>query len=124
MELSYADVYYSPEFQEWSLILGEEEAYYYARDEILDRLLLEEAQAKAQRRAAYHRYLETPAWREKAERVKAGAGQRCQLCYAAGELHTHHRTYERVGAELDTDLLALCARCHGFFHQFLGLAFT
>jgi hypothetical protein len=28
------------------------------------------------------------------------------------DLHVHHRSYARVGAELDDDLEALCKRCH------------
>ena len=28
------------------------------------------------------------------------------------DLHVHHRNYQRVGAELDSDLRSLCRRCH------------
>ena len=37
-------------------------------------------------------------------------------------LQVHHRTYERRGAELDSDLIAFCPTCHGLFHEWLELA--
>jgi hypothetical protein len=45
------------------------------------------------------------------------AGFRCQVCNAYGvQLNVHHRTYERRGAEWDTDLIVLCHDCHEIFH--------
>lgn len=66
---------------------------------------------------AYAAYLLTPEWHARAEACKARAGYRCQLCYADGELHAHHRTYERLGAEHPMDLTALCGDCHAKFHN-------
>lgn len=45
------------------------------------------------------------------------AGERCQLCNRGGELHVHHRTYERFGAEMEDDLTVLCAGCHDLYHR-------
>lgn len=46
------------------------------------------------------------------------AEKRCQVCNTDERtLHVHHRTYERVGAELPTDLIVLCDACHGVFHR-------
>jgi hypothetical protein len=55
-------------------------------------------------------------WADVREALFLAAGGRCRLCNAAGPLHAHHRTYERVGAEQPGDLTALCRTCHGSFH--------
>jgi len=68
----------------------------------------------------YHEYIQSEAWKQKANDAKDAAGYRCQLCNTSGyvsELHAHHRTYERLGAELPTDLIALCDECHKLFHE-------
>lgn len=33
------------------------------------------------------------------------------------DLHVHHLSYEHLGAELDSDLEAKCARCHRVSHR-------
>ena len=35
-------------------------------------------------------------------------------------LEVHHRTYERLGEELASDLTVLCNRCHHVHHQHSG----
>jgi hypothetical protein len=65
----------------------------------------------------YAQYLETPYWRSVRRAVIERALFRCQLCYAEGELHVHHRTYDRRGAELASDVLVLCRECHDAFHD-------
>lgn len=68
----------------------------------------------------YYMYIESPAWHEKAIKAKELAGWRCQLCNKEGNqttLHAHHRTYERLGFELDGDIIVLCAECHAKFHN-------
>lgn len=43
------------------------------------------------------------------------SGGRCRLCNEGGldvVLTMHHRTYERLGAELPDDLTCLCGVCH------------
>jgi 5-methylcytosine-specific restriction endonuclease McrA len=70
----------------------------------------------------YREYLRTPEWRERREAVLIRAGRRCYVCNANTSLHVHHRTYERRGSERDDDLVVLCWRCHGHFHEHLDLA--
>ena len=65
----------------------------------------------------YHEYLLSDHWKKLTEETKRLAGYRCQVCNADGELHTHHRTYERRGDEFQGDLVALCANCHALFHN-------
>jgi hypothetical protein len=51
-------------------------------------------------------------WRLLREQCFARDGHRCMLCNADGPLECHHRTYERAGEELLSDLTTLCTPCH------------
>ena len=37
---------------------------------------------------------------------------KCEICGRFGPMDLHHLTYERLGAEADSDLAPLCGRCH------------
>lgn len=64
----------------------------------------------------YPAYLQSSHWREvKARYRESGLPQAC-LCGDDGPVDLHHTTYERVGAELLTDLVPLCRRCHVAVH--------
>ena len=68
----------------------------------------------------YHQYIKSKVWKEKAVAAKERADYRCQICNIEGSdstLHAHHRTYERLGAELPEDITGLCAGCHKTFHD-------
>ena len=67
--------------------------------------------------AEYRRYMESDKWKTIALETKRLANFRCQLCNKEGILHVHHRTYERFGHELQSDLICLCEDCHNFFHE-------
>jgi 5-methylcytosine-specific restriction endonuclease McrA len=66
----------------------------------------------------YAAYLSSAAWRTNEARLRelAASGFACRLCpnsAADGHiLEVHHRTYERLGAEIDGDLITLCRECH------------
>jgi 5-methylcytosine-specific restriction endonuclease McrA len=64
----------------------------------------------------YGEYLESDKWKALAAETRRLANHRCQVCYSDGQLHIHHRTYERVGNEFQSDLIALCSSCHTLFH--------
>ena len=66
---------------------------------------------------SYQEYLQSDHWKQFAADAKERAGNRCQLCNSDGELHTHHRTYDRLGEELPEDVVVLCADCHAKFHD-------
>jgi hypothetical protein len=70
----------------------------------------------------YKAYLQTPHWkRQRADKVRA-AGYKCQFCNRGSVLfNVHHRTYERLGEELDEDLTVLCSDCHNTFHEHRSL---
>lgn len=64
----------------------------------------------------YDDYIKSEPWKQKSEKAKERAGYRCQCCYSDKNIQTHHRTYERLGNELDTDLTVLCDECHSKIH--------
>lgn len=71
----------------------------------------------------YTDYLETHHWKTVRKMMLDHAGHRCQLCNACDRsLHVHHRTYENRGRETQSDLIVLCADCHGQFHEKLELS--
>jgi hypothetical protein len=70
----------------------------------------------------YREYLRTPEWRETAEATYGRFDHRCAFCNSSGDLHAHHRTYDRRGRELPGDLTALCPSCHGVLHEWRELA--
>jgi 5-methylcytosine-specific restriction endonuclease McrA len=68
-------------------------------------------------KATYQRYLESPHWRSFRARVLCNRPRRCEQCGVVGEpLELHHHTYERLGAELESDVRLLCRICHGSKH--------
>ena len=44
----------------------------------------------------------------------------CELCGHNKSSQVHHLTYERLGQELETDLAAVCERCHRAMHGLVG----
>lgn len=65
----------------------------------------------------YRDYLQTDEWQVRRAAALRNADNRCQVCNSGGRLNVHHRTYERRGIELESDLTVLCADCHELFHQ-------
>jgi len=82
------------------------------RESKKERARLEELQ-----KMPYHLYLKTPEWEQTRKRHLRSADYRCQVCNARGIIDVHHRTYERRGRELYSDLIALCRTCHEIFHR-------
>jgi 5-methylcytosine-specific restriction endonuclease McrA len=68
----------------------------------------------------YLAYLRSPEWKSKRLAALEVWGFSCALnARHRGQLEVHHRTYERLGDELHTDVVVLCARCHRRFHGLL-----
>lgn len=65
---------------------------------------------------AYQRYLQSAEWKALRLEVLANAGHRCTGCGSEDNLQAHHLTYERLGHERLTDLMALCDLCHAREH--------
>jgi restriction endonuclease Mrr len=66
----------------------------------------------------YAKYLRTSEWRKVRAAALLRAGNACALDMTHTEhLEVHHRTYERRGAELPTDIIVLCRECHRRHHD-------
>jgi hypothetical protein len=83
------------------------------------------------RKTDYRNYLASITWAERRRRRLIAAGHRCEFvpccefhddgprgprCAVTENLEVHHRSYERLGAELDTDLEVLCRFHHRVRH--------
>lgn len=64
----------------------------------------------------YSEYLQSEHWKDIRLMALRRASFRCQLCNAQDKLNVHHRTYERRGEELLSDLTVLCEPCHAKHH--------
>jgi len=67
----------------------------------------------------YKNYLKTKHWKYKRISIYRKYDRRCTKCGEAFQLidsNVHHLTYERVGNELDEDLVLLCKECHKKVH--------
>ena len=69
----------------------------------------------------YYDFLQTPYWIAIANKKRADAGYKCQLCGATDvKLVVHHNTYKHHGYEhlyYKTDLIVLCDECHAKYHN-------
>jgi len=68
------------------------------------------------KRAAYRRYISSPAWKLNRFAVLARSDGRCECCGAECRVDVHHDTYDRVGNESLDDLRGLCRECHETAH--------
>lgn len=68
-------------------------------------------------RIDYKEYITSPEWKITAQKAKERAGFKCAICNSSKQLNVHHKTYERLGRELDEDLIVLCHDCHEIFHH-------
>lgn len=64
--------------------------------------------------AEYTFYMYSEAWRRRKHRLFVKRGYVCEMCGSSGILlDVHHKNYDRLGHELDDDLLIVCAgKCH------------
>lgn len=60
------------------------------------------------------KYLESPHWKEKRKSLLDRDGDLC-VC-GKHAIYVHHKTYENLGAEPLSDLVALCRNCHDGYH--------
>ena len=65
----------------------------------------------------YVDYLLTPHWRDVRQRAIKRANGFCRKCRKPSRyLEVHHLTYHRIGAELESDVIAICRQCHDLEH--------
>lgn len=65
----------------------------------------------------YAEYLKTDHWQSVRKIALEHAGNKCEVCNSPRKLQVHHRTYENRGKETLSDVIVLCAGCHGLFHK-------
>ncbi len=85
-----------------------------------ERLTPTEKHQKAEelRKLPYTEYLKTQYWGARRLFALKRAQYRCQVCNASDKpLNVHHRSYERLGEERNTDIIVLCQPCHEMFHK-------
>lgn len=61
---------------------------------------------------SYLAYLQSPKWRKTRNLALGRAHFTCQRCGAKRNVQVHHRSYERLGCEAESDLEVLCRDCH------------
>lgn len=65
----------------------------------------------------YAEYIVSGSWHRRRRRYLASLSSlACEACGGERLLQVHHRNYERLGAEPDADLVALCQACHEGVH--------
>lgn len=72
-------------------------------------------------RAEYKAYLASDTWAQRRKIVLSRASYVCECCEHYTATQVHHKAYERIGNELDTDLMALCILCHQLLHNLIAL---
>jgi 5-methylcytosine-specific restriction endonuclease McrA len=65
----------------------------------------------------YRTYIKSPKWKLVCQRYWHTYGKKCQACGSRQKLHVHHKSYDRFGRELLTDLTGLCDTCHRAVHS-------
>ena len=71
------------------------------------------------RKMPFAEYSRTREWQRRRSRALIDARNQCELCSERESLQVHHKTYERYGQELPTDLIVLCRECHARHHDVL-----
>jgi hypothetical protein len=66
----------------------------------------------------YKEYLKTEHWRLVKLHFYQKNKEECAVCKSHLHLNLHHKTYARLGMELEKDLICLCKNCHEAVHKF------
>lgn len=64
----------------------------------------------------YEAYRRTASWQRRRQCVFTRARGTCEVCGVQNAVEVHHLTYERVGQEMLSDLVAVCRACHDKLH--------
>lgn len=66
---------------------------------------------------SYAKYMQSQRWASRKSAYYAKHQKSCRACRSEDQIDLHHRTYERMGFEPDSDLVPLCSRCHAAVHD-------
>jgi 5-methylcytosine-specific restriction endonuclease McrA len=75
-------------------------------------LVLKRAHRMDDWRAKYNKRISSPQWKNMKRDVAKMRGNKCERCESQFNLALHHKTYERLGKELLSDLELVCEGCH------------
>jgi hypothetical protein len=67
----------------------------------------------------YSDYLQSGKWRKRKEHFVIIHPKICSKCSSTNKIECHHRTYSRIGEELDIDLMWFCHKCHNFVEKLI-----
>lgn len=62
--------------------------------------------------AEYTAYMQSGKWHNRKRHLFQKRGYKCEMCGGGGPFDIHHKNYDRLGHELDDDLLIVCRDCH------------
>lgn len=65
----------------------------------------------------YEAYLKSHDWIVRRAATLEQAENICEICGHFKATQVHHINYERIGFELDSDLMAVCHFCHSLLHH-------
>lgn len=65
----------------------------------------------------YERYITSDAWTRRKVEYFWIREKVCWACGSKDSIHLHHHTYDRLGNELNEDLVPLCKTCHRLVHE-------
>ena len=114
--VSYNTYFTCDECEKKRLNLQEEDEL-LIKQERLDKEKVLNQQIEDLKNIPYKEYLKTDHWKEVRNKALYRAKYKCQLCSSKENLNVHHNTYENRGQEKDQDLVVLCQKCHGKFHD-------
>jgi hypothetical protein len=65
----------------------------------------------------YNWYINSTRWYARRDLYFTKHRKRCAGCMTDKGIHLHHRTYARLGIEIDDDFTPLCEDCHALVHE-------
>ena len=67
----------------------------------------------------YQKYLQSEKWKKKRKEIYELRKGKCEICKCKlyRSYHVHHKTYKRLGNEINSDLVLLCEKCHVEIHR-------
>jgi hypothetical protein len=60
----------------------------------------------------YRQYLKSSWWQQKRIQILERDKYQCTICSSKEDLQVHHKNYNNLWQELDSDLITLCKGCH------------
>jgi hypothetical protein len=69
----------------------------------------------------YAEYMKSKRWKVRRIMYFQKFGRKCVVCKGTRNIGLHHLSYERLGGELDEDLVVLCWGCHEEYHRRHGV---